>query len=189
MAVFINSFFEERVNQLFELAALVENAFSAAGLDYRVVGGLGAYLYVEEREPDAGRLTKDIDIAVRREDLDKIAKAVEPFGLEYRHVAGVDMLVQTGAPSARRAVHLIFTGEKVRQDYPEPTPELGPCRTIKGIRLAPLAHLIRMKLTSFRAKDEAHLKDLDEAGLITPDIEAGLSPVLRERLARVRARE
>ena len=46
-----------------------------------------------------------------------------------------------------------------------------------------------MKLTSFRAKDEAHLKDLDEAGLITPGIETGLSPILRERLAQVRARE
>jgi len=45
-----------------------------------------------------------------------------------------------------------------------------------------------MKLTSFRAKDEAHLKDLDEAGLITPDVEAGLSPVLAQRLAQGRAR-
>ena len=45
-----------------------------------------------------------------------------------------------------------------------------------------------MKLTSFRANDEAHLKDLDEAGLITAEIEAGLSPVLAERLAQVRRR-
>lgn len=53
----------------------------------------------------------------------------------------------------------------------------------------PLADLVRMKLTSFRAKDEAHLKDLDEAGLLTPEMEAGLAPVLRARLAQVRARE
>ena len=46
-----------------------------------------------------------------------------------------------------------------------------------------------MKLTSFRAKDEAHLKDLDEAGLITPEIEVGLPPLLRERLSRTRERE
>lgn len=45
-----------------------------------------------------------------------------------------------------------------------------------------------MKLTSFRASDEAHLKDLEEAGLITPQIEAGLSPILAERLTQVRAR-
>ena len=154
-----------------------------------MVGGLAAYLYVEEAEPDAGRLTKDIDIAVRREDLEKIAKAVEPFGLRLRHTAGVDLLVQTAEPSARRAVHLIFAGEKVRPEYPEATPELGSFRTMQGIRVIPLADLVRMKLNSFRLRDETHLKDLDEAGLITPEIEADLSPSLRERLARVRARE
>ena len=189
MAVFVNTFFEKRVERIFDLAERVEEAFSSAGLEYRIVGGLATYLYVEELEPDAGRLTRDIDIAVRREDLRKIAEAVEPFGLHYRHLAGVDMLAPAGEPSARRAVHLVFTGEKVRQEYPEAAPELGAYRRIRRLRLIPLADLIRMKLTSFRAKDEAHLKDLDEAGLIAAEIEAGLSPILRERLVRVRARE
>jgi hypothetical protein len=189
VAVFVNTFFEDRVEQLFALAKRVEEAFSTAGLDYRVVGGLATYLYVEEAEPDAGRLTKDIDILVRRDDLDRIAKAVEPFGLQYRHVAGVDMLVQAGEPSARRAVHLVFSGEKVRPEYVEPAPGINQTRALKGIRLVPLADLVIMKLTSYRAKDEAHLKDLDEAGLITPDIEARLSPPLLERLAAMRARK
>jgi hypothetical protein len=99
------------------------------------------------------------------------------------------MLVQTGAPSARRAVHLIFTGERVKANYPEPAPALGPCRTLHGVRLVSMADLVRMKLTSFRSKDETHLKDLDEAGLITPEIEAGLSETLLTRLAQVRARD
>src|SRR5581483_2143251 len=115
-------FFEKRVEQLFDLARRVEEAFAAAGLEYRVVGGLATYLYVEEAAPDAGRLTQDIDITVRRDDLERIADAVASVGLEYRHAAGVDMLVQKGAPSARRAVHLVFTGEKVRPEYPEPAP-------------------------------------------------------------------
>ncbi len=51
-----------------------------------------------------------------------------------------------------------------------------------------LADLVRMTLTSFRARDEAHLKDLDEAGLITPEVVAGLSPLLAARLAQTRAR-
>jgi hypothetical protein len=189
VGVFVNSFFEKRVEQLFDLAGRVEKAFSSAGLEYRVVGGLAAYLYVEEAEPDAGRLTKDIDIVVRREDLRKIAEAVEPFGLEYRHVDDVDMLVEAGAPSARRAVHMLLSGEKVRPEYLEATPELGGYRTIRQVRLVPLADLVRMKLTSFRLKDEVHVKDLDEAGLITPEIEAGLPPALHERLLRVRARD
>jgi hypothetical protein len=177
VALYVNTFFEKRVEQLFDLAGRVEAAFAAAGLEYRVIGGLAVYLYVEEAVPDAGRLTRDIDIAVRREDLEGIARAVQPFGMQHRHVAGVDMLVQTGAPSARRAVHL------------RPTPAIGPCRTLHGVRLVPLADLVRMKLTSFRSKDETHLKDLEEAGLITPEIEAALSETLRARLAQVRDRE
>jgi hypothetical protein len=45
-----------------------------------------------------------------------------------------------------------------------------------------------MKLTSYRAKDEAHLKDLDEAGLITAEVEASLPPLLRQRLVQMRER-
>ena len=189
VAVFVNSFFETRVEQLFELAGRVEAAFAAAGLEYRVVGGLATYLYVEEAEPDAGRLTKDIDILVRRSDLDRISKAVEPYGLKYRHVAGIDMLVQVGEPSVRRAVHLVFSGEKVRPEYVETAPEVSDARSVKGIRLVPLGDLVLMKLTSFRLKDQAHLKDLDDAGVITAEIERSLSPVLRERLEFVRSHE
>jgi hypothetical protein len=188
MAVLVNSFFEERVERLFELAARLEQAFSAAGIEYRVVGGLAVYLYVEEAEPDAGRLTRDIDVVVRREDVQRIAEAVKPFGLEYRHTAGMDMLVDGNAPSAKRAVHLVFAGEKVRPEYEAPVPTFSESRSVRGMWLVPLADLVRMKLTSFRAKDEAHLKDLDEARLITPDIEADLSPTLLERLRQMRSR-
>lgn len=187
MSLFVNTFFEERLQDLFNLAARVEKAFRAAGLEYRVVGGLAAYLYVEEAESDAGRLTKDIDILVRRQDLRRIAEAVEPFGLEYRHAAGVDMLVQKGAPSARRAVHMIFEGEKVRPEYSEAAAKIGEGREIQGIPVIPLVDLVTMKLTSFRLKDQTHIQDLDEQGLITPEIEAGLSEFLRARLTHVRA--
>lgn len=188
MTTYVNSFFETRLSQLFTLAGVVERAFASAGIEYRVVGGLAAYLYVEEREPDAGRLTKDIDITVRRGDLAGIAKAVEPFGLQHRRVAGEDMLVQAGQPSARRAVHMIFSGEKVREEYSEAAPEIGAYRVLQGVRLVPVEDLIRMKLTSFRLKDEMHVKDMDEAGVITQEIEVKLSPVQRERLRQVRAR-
>jgi len=188
VSLFVNTFFEVRLQDLFSLAARVEQAFSSAGIECRVVGGLATFLYVEESEADAGRLTKDIDIVVRREDLVRIAEAVEPFGLEYRHAAGVDMLVQKGQPSARRAVHMIFEGEKVRPEYLEPAAKIREGRTLQGIPVIPLADLVTMKLTSFRAKDEAHINDLDEQGLITPEIEGGLPLLLRERLAQARAR-
>ena len=42
---------------------------------------------------------------------------------------------------------------------------------------------------SFRLKDKVHIQDLDGVGLITPEIEAGLSEALRARLAEVRSTE
>jgi hypothetical protein len=77
--VFVNTFVEERRAQLLSLAGLVEQSFASAGLEYRIADGLAAYLYAEEVDPDAGPLTKDIDILVRRDDLQAIAKAVEHY--------------------------------------------------------------------------------------------------------------
>jgi hypothetical protein len=82
---------------------------------------------------------------VRREDLQRIAVAVEAFGLLYRRVEGVDMLVQRGEPSVRRAVHMVFTGEKMSPEYSETVPDLGEPRVLQGVRLIDLADLIRMK--------------------------------------------
>ena len=55
--------------------------------------------------------------------------------------------------------------------------------------LAPVANLVRMKLTSFRLRDRVHLKDMDAMGLITPQIEAQSPQALRERFRKVRAEE
>jgi hypothetical protein len=66
VTVLVNTFFEKRRVDLFDLAKRLQQAFAAAQIDYRIVGGLAVYLYVEEAEPDAGRLTKDIDVLVRR---------------------------------------------------------------------------------------------------------------------------
>ena len=43
-----------------------------------------------------------------------------------------------------------------------------------------------MKLTSYGLKDRLHIQDMDGAGLITAQIEAGLSGDLRRRLKEIR---
>ena len=69
---------------------------------------------------------------------------------------------------------MIFAGEKVRAEYSEATPELERGRRIRGVQPVPLADLVRLKLNSFRLKDQTHLKDLGDAGLITREVESGL---------------
>jgi hypothetical protein len=148
------------------------------------------FFHVSERDPLAARSTRDVDVAVDRAQLAAIIEAVRPFGFTDRHAAGVDMLVDAREPKARSAVHLIFVREKVRPDYIEPVPGFSPpVRTTEGILLAPVADLLRMKLTSYRLKDRVHIQDLDAVGLITPEVEAHLSEPLRQRLREVRAAE
>ncbi len=185
----VNCFFEKRVERLFDLSGRLAQALSGAGIEYRIVGGLAVYLHVEAADPGAGRLARDVDAAIDRRDLRSVAAAAEPFGFTYRHVAGEDMLVDTVEPNARRAVHFVFVREKVRPEYSEPVPELGAPAEFGELLVAPVAELVRMKLTSFRDKDRVHIRDLDAAALITPEIEAGLPEALRERLAEIRATE
>lgn len=181
---------DAHVERLFALLERLHSSLIKAAVEYRVIGGMGVFFQVSARDPGAARLTRDVDIAVDRRDLDRIAKAAETFGFRYRHVAGVDMLVDAEAPKAKSAVHLVFIRERVRPADLLPIPEFSePTRTVEGFLLAPVADLVRMKLTSFRIKDKTHLIDMDSVGLITPEIEAGLPEALRERLERVRAEE
>jgi hypothetical protein len=185
--VLVNAHYEKHVEQLVEVAGRFAAALSQAGIEYRIVGGLAVYLHVNTIDPLAARLTRDIDAAIKRTDIQKIAQLVKPFGLEFRHAAGVDMLVDARVPKARSAVHFIFVNEKVRPEYVEPVPDFSQPLNIDGLAVAPVADLVRMKLTSFRDKDRVHIRDMDTVSLITPEIEAGLPEILRRRLAEVRA--
>jgi hypothetical protein len=183
--------YDSHFEQLTQIGERACRALQTAGINYRIIGGLAVLFHVQARDPLAARLTKDVDLAVDRADIARIAEAVRGIGLEYRHTAGVDMLVDAAAPSARSAVHLVFIREKVRPHYPEAVPDFSepPAVAENGILLVPVADLVKMKLTSFRQRDKTHLIDLDSVGLITPNIEAGLPEELRTRLRGLRAEE
>jgi hypothetical protein len=180
--------YDTHMDQLFERIKRLHAALDSAGIEYRVVGGLAVFFQVSMRRPGRGRSTEDVDIAIDRKELQRIAAVAEKFGFRYRHVAGIDMLVDAETPRASTAVHMVFINEKVRAAYLEPVPGFSePTRTEEGVLLAPVADLVKMKLTSFCMKDQLHLKDLDSARLITPEIEASLPEALRARLTEVRA--
>jgi hypothetical protein len=182
--------YDMHVEQLFEKVKRLHAAMREAGLQYRVIGGVAVFFQVFDRDPGKARMTQDVDVAVRRQDLTAITNVAERHGFRYRHVAGVDMLVDAENPRASTAIHMVFVREKVRPEYVEPVPDFSePTRTAEGVLLAPVADLVRMKLTSFRMKDRVHVQDMDSVGLITPEIEASLSDTLRARLAEVRATE
>jgi hypothetical protein len=182
--------YDRHLEQLTEVAERVCRALDAAGISYRIIGGLAVFFHVKAKDPVAARLTKDVDLAIDRRDLERISQIIRPLGFEYRHVAGVDLLVDAKQPKARSAIHLVFVREKVRPDYLEPVPDFtSPADTEEGILISSVADLLRMKLTSLRLKDKVHIIDMDGVGLITPEIETALPETLRRRLQQVREEE
>jgi hypothetical protein len=181
--------YDTHVEQLFERIQQLHSLLTGAGVPYRIVGGLAVFIHVSERDPLRARLTSDVDAAVHREHLPAIIEAARQAGWIYRHVGGVDMLVEAEQPKARSAVHLIYLNEKVRPNYSEPVPASPPAKTQEGVFLASVADLVRMKLTSYRLKDRVHIQDLDGVGLISSEIEEQLPDLLKQRLAEIRGSE
>ncbi len=184
-----NTIFEGAVEKIYDVTRRFSAALDALGVSYRIVGGFAVFLHVDPRDPLAARLTKDVDVGLQRNDLESLKGALQPYGFAFRHVAGVDMFLDAKNPGARGAVHVVFLNEKVRPEYLEPVPASEPIRTKEGILIAPVVDLVHMKLTSFRLKDKVHIQDMDKVGLITPEIEKTLSPILLDRLKEVRATE
>ena len=184
-----NTIFEGALAKILDIAKRFSAALDAAGIPYRVVGGMATFIHVDEVDSMASRLTRDVDVAIDRSLLDKIRAAVEPHGFIYRHAAGVDMFLPADDPKVRNGIHIVFLGEKVRPEYLEPIPGSPAERCKYGFLIASVKDLVVMKLTSFRMKDQVHIQDMDSVGLITPEIEADLSEPLRQRLAEVRSKE
>ncbi len=181
--------YDTHVEQLFERVQQLHSLLTAAGVPYRIVGGLAVFIHVYERDPLRARLTSDVDAGIYREHLPAVIEAAREAGWVYRHVSGVDMLIEADRPRARSAVHFLFLNEKVRPEYVEAVPASPPARTQEGIFLASVDDLVHMKLTSYRLKDRVHIQDLDAVGLIDPAIEAGLPALLKKRLADIRDSE
>jgi hypothetical protein len=128
-------------------------------------------------------------VAIRRVDLSAVIEAAQKAGWVYRHVGGIDILMDAEELKARSAVHLLFLNEKVRPEYAEAVPDSAPVTTHEGVLVATVADLVRMKFTSYRLKDRVHIQDLDGVGLIGLQIEERLPKLLLDRLAEIRASE
>ena len=188
----INVMFEERLFALVGTLERVSAPLGAAGIPYEVIGGMAVMVHVNRVEPSAVRNTKDIDIMVDRADLERIKEVAGQHGFTFQHVRGVDMLLPPGETKVRNAVHLVFAGERVKETQAVPNPSLAPeFFSIHGVEVAviPVVDLVQMKLSNYRDIDRVHVRDMDEVGLVTAEVEAALPAALRERLQEIRSRE
>lgn len=160
---------------------------AAAALDlhtvpYAVVGGNAVAAWVSRVDEAAVRNTQDVDILIRRADLPAAAAAMAAAGFRHQEVAGVNMFFDGGTAGPRDAVHVVFAGEYVQPNCSHPTPDVAESEAGGPFRVLALAALVRMKLTSYRRKDQVHLLDLAAVGLIGEDWLGRLPDDLAERL-------
>lgn len=161
----------------------------AAGLPYAVIGGNAVAAWVSRVDDSVVRNTRDVDLLVRRDDMDAIITAMAAGGFIHRSASilggkgRIEMFLDGPGAKARDGVHLIFSGEKVNSDSPEPSPDVADIdRSHSGFRLIELEALVTMKLTSYRRKDQVHLLDMVEIGMLDETWLARVPLSLRDRL-------
>lgn len=157
-------------------------ALEVAGVPYAVIGGNAVMAWVEQVDESAVRFTQDVDIVLRRADLGRATEALAKAGFIHRHVAGIDKFLDGPGAGPRDAVHVIFSGEKVRPEYVAAVPDAVESVSFKSYRVLALESLVRMKLTSFRDKDKTHLRDMLDIGLIDATWPSRYPPELAARL-------
>src|SRR5437588_1085758 len=149
----------------------ITTALEQAGVPYALVGGQAVALWVATKDPAAVRTTKDVDTLLRGEDLPRARAAAASVALDYFEVVGVGMFLERSDPNPRKGVHLLWAGEKVRPEYPLPSPAVEECELLEpGKAVVSLAGLVRMKLMANRDQDRVHLRDLMDVGLINRDL-------------------
>ena len=157
----------------------------AAGVPYAVAGGNAVAAWVASVDPAAVRNAQDVDILFRRSDLDAAAKALASVGFVRRHVAGIDVFLDGPQAKVRDAVHAVPAGEKIRPEYLIASPDVTESEKPDQFRILSLDALVRMKLTSFRRKDQVHVQDMLEVGLIDESWLGRLPPELAARLRQL----
>ena len=98
-------------------------ALEKAGIPYAVAGGNAVAACGSVRVDEAAvRNTQDVDILLRRTDLDAAAAALAG-PVSSGDAAGIEMFLDGPKAKARDAVHVVFAGEKVRPEYVLAAPE------------------------------------------------------------------
>jgi hypothetical protein len=157
-------------------------ALNQAGIEYAVAGGNAVAAWVSTVDESAIRNTQDVDVLIRRADLDSVKAALESAGFVYRHSAGLDVFLDGPEAKIREAVRIIFSGEMVRPHEPGPNPDVTESSDAGEFRLLDLEALVRVKLTAYRRKDQVHIQDLIEIGLVDDSWTARFPPELATRL-------
>ncbi len=94
----------------------------------------------------------------------------------------MDMFLDHHDSKARDAVHVLMACERVRETDLMAAPDVDDSVIVDSHRTLSLASLVRMKLNVFLRKDQMHLIDMLDVGLIDASWVHDLPPELAPRL-------
>ncbi|MCA9160781.1 MAG: hypothetical protein KDA72_20765, partial [Planctomycetales bacterium] len=160
----------------------VVKALNEAQIPYAIIGGNAVQHWVAQVDESVVRNTRDVDIILNESDLAVATEALAKVGFIYRRAASVSMFLDGPGAKARDAVHVLFAGKKVREEYAEPVPDIDEYALIDDARTLPLDKLVKMKLTSFRRKDQVHILDMISIDLIDESWLSKYDDPIRSRL-------
>ena len=173
---------ERAVEKVKDRLRRVTRALNKANIPYAIIGGNAVQHWVAQVDESVVRNTRDVDIILNEPDLEAAKVALAAEGFIYRRAASVTMFLDGPDAKARDAVHVLFAGKKVREEYSEPVPQIDEYELIEDARTLPLEGLVRMKLTSYRRKDQVHVLDMISIGIIDESWLERLPSALRPRL-------
>lgn len=173
---------ENAVEIVKERMRRVVKALNEAEIPYAIIGGNAVQHWVAQVDESVVRATRDVDIILNESDVPAATAALSKVGFIYRRAAGVSMFLDGPNAKARDAVHVIFAGQKVREEYLEPVPSIDEYALIEDARTLPLDKLVKMKLTSFRDKDRVHIRDMISIDIIDESWLAKYDEPIRSRL-------
>lgn len=159
----------------------VTSLLNSASIPYAVLGGNAVAEWVGRVDDGAVRFTKDVDILIRRTDLPRVLACLQPAGFVYQEFQGVHMLLDGPHATPKEAVHLVFAGEKIRADNVAAAPDVTESEVTDEFTVLRLDALLRMKLIANRRKDQVHILDMLDVGLIDADWIGRLPPELAPR--------
>jgi hypothetical protein len=160
-------------------------ALNTAGIPYAVIGANAVAFWVARVDKGGVRNTPNVDLLIRRADLDRTRETLTSAGFFYHESADFPTFVDSTETRPRLGVQLFFAGEKVKDAYLLPTPDLSESQAGEQFRVINLDALVRMKLTSFRTIDAVHLRDMADVGLIDATWPARFQPELAARLQHI----
>jgi hypothetical protein len=131
----------EKVRERLERAT---SALERKSVPYAVAGDNAVAAWVARADEAAVRNTPDVDILLRRSDLQAAQNALTPEGFIYRNVAGVHMFLDGPDAKPRDAVHVVWAGEKVREDYALAAPDVTDSDTSGNFAVVSLEVLVKM---------------------------------------------